>query len=445
MKIWRKMIVLFTIFMFTYPLVFAQTVIRGIVSDEDGIPLSGVNVIIEGTKMGTITDENGKFSISAEVSQKLMISFIGMKSQLVEIKDPSSLIEVTLQEDVALLEEVVVVGYGTQKKESLVGSIATAKGDDLKQGNISTMYDALTGVIPGVSVLSVSGVPGGNLETRGPFTPPDILIRGQTTWNNANPLILVDGVERQMNDLDISEIESVSVLKDASATAVFGVKGGNGVILITTKRGREGKARFNVEYELSYESPSKIIETGDVAEGAIARNIALERSRRFNPGLWNLYYADEEVNYFRTGEYPYAYQNLKWTDVLLKDFTPSSRVNVTVRGGTRQVKYFASAAYNHVGDILRSEDLGQGYLPSYSYDRLNIRSNFDFEISKTTKISANFAGIYGLQTTPPLHQATMLYLLHYLDNLVTFPYFNMKMECTEQRIHNSWPQTHTII
>jgi TonB-linked SusC/RagA family outer membrane protein len=403
MKRWQKLLALSVIFMFTCSLGFAQTPIKGKVIDEDGNPLPGVNIVIEGTTIGVVTNIDGLFNIRANTGQKLMVRFIGMKSQLIEIKNAETFINVTLVTEFTQLDELVVVGYGTQKKESIVGSIATAKAEDIKmQGNVSNMTDALTGIIPGLTVLSVSGMPGGDLESDTKiYTPSEILIRGKTTWNDAGPLILVDGVERLIGDVDINEVESVSVLKDASATAVFGVKGGNGVILITTKRGTEGKAQFSIEAEMSFETPSKYIETVDMAEASIARNIAIERTRRLNPGVWDLYYSDEEVNYFRTGKYPYAYQNLRWSDVLLKDFEMSHRVNMTVRGGTKKVKYFASASYNHVGDIMNSEDLGQGYIPSYSYDRLNIRSNFDFELTKTTKLQANFAAMFGLRSTPP--------------------------------------------
>lgn len=403
MKNWKKFIPLFTVLILTSSMVFAQVQIRGTVRDKDGIPLPGVDVIIEGTTTGTATDTNGQFTIKAAVGQQLSFRFIGMNTETVAVTDANQIINITLLDIETAIEEVVVIGYGTQKKQSLVGAIGTANATDLKtQGTVNNLTDALTGAIPGVSVLSVSGMPGGDYATGVKiYTPSEILIRGKTTWNNSAPLILVDGVERQMNDIDISEVESISVLKDASATAVFGVKGGNGVILITTKRGVAGKTTFNVEFENSFETPSKIIEAADVSEGAIARNYAIERIRRFNNGLWTeLYTSDKEIEYYRTGEYPYAYPNQDWHDIMLKDFAISNRANITARGGTERVKFFTSLSYNHVGDIFESYDVGQGYTPAYKFDRLNIRSNFDFEITKTTKLSANFYGMYGSQTSP---------------------------------------------
>ncbi len=403
MKNWQKLLALSTILLFTSTMVFAQVQISGKVSDKDGNPLPGVSVIIEGTTTGTTTGTDGRFTFQALVGQQLSFRFIGMKTEIIEVTGANQVINITLLDQDIALDDVIVIGYGTQKKQSVVGAIGNVKVDDLKkQGSVNNLTDALAGAIPGVSVLSISGMPGGDYATGiKVYTPSEILIRGKTTWNSSAPLILVDGVERQMNDIDISEVESISVLKDASATAVFGVKGGNGVILITSKRGAVGKTKFSLEFENSFETPSKVIEVADVAEGAIARNYAIERTRRFNNGLWSeLYASDKEIEYYRTGKYPYAYPNQDWHDIMLKDFGLSNRVNLTASGGTEKVKFFTSASYNHVGDIFESYDVGQGYTPSYTFDRLNIRSNFDFEISKTTKLEANFYGMFGSQTSP---------------------------------------------
>ncbi len=399
--------------------------IKGKVVDDSGAPVPGASILMRGTTNGTTTDSNGEFSLnSVPVGSFLDISFIGLKSKSVEVTRNTTFLNVTLETEVTQLQEMVVVGYGTQKKQSIVGAIGTAKAEDIKtQGNVSNFTDALTGLIPGVSVLSISGMPGGDDITAAAanlkvYTPSEILIRGKTTWNNAAPLILVDGVERTMNEVDINEVESVSVLKDASATAVFGVKGGNGVILITTKRGQEGKSKFGMEAEMSYESPSKIIEVADTWEGVVARNYALERIRRFNNGLWTeLYASDAEIEYYRTGKYPYAYASQDWHEIMLKDFAKTYRVNATANGGTKRAKYFASASYNHVGDLFDGQDVGTGYLPAYAYDRLNIRSNFDFEITKTTKLTANFAGMYGVETTPNRNAAALNGIFPVIMNL----------------------------
>ncbi len=402
MKNWQKLLFLLAIYLFTYSMVFAQDqLVRGKVIDISGNPLPGVNILIEGTTRGTVTDPDGFFSIQAEVGQKLMIRFVGMKNQVIEIQSNETFLNVTLEEEFQAIEELVVVGYGTQKKESVVGAIGTTRGEDLKvQGNVSNIRDALIGAIPGVSVLPSSGLAGGGDEAI--YRETEILIRGKTTWNDASPLILVDGVERDMNDIDINEVESISVLKDASATAVFGVKGGNGVILVTTKRGKTGKAKFNIEGEMSLESRSMIVESAGTVEGLLARNYAIERTRRFQSARsFNDLTPDEVIEYYRNGTYPYAFPDNDWLDILFKDFTKSYRLNAYVNGGTEKVKYFASVGYNHFDDLLNVKDVGQGYVPAFNYNRMNIRSNFDFTITPTTSLQANYSGIYSLQTTPP--------------------------------------------
>ena len=379
------------------------TVTGKVTDGATGELMPGVNVVVEGTTLGTMTSTDGSFTIDVPNEQAVLTySFIGYSAQNITVGKQRQL-NVVLNVESLVLEDVVVIGYGVQKKQSVVGAIGTVKVEDIKkQGNVTNMTDALTGVMTGLSVLSISGMPGGDFSSGTKiYSPSEILIRGKTTWNNSSPLILVDGVERQMNDIDISEVENISVLKDASATAVFGVKGGNGVILITTKRGTEGKTRFNIEAEMSFETPSKIIEPADTPDGVVARNYGIERTRRFNNGLWNeIYASDKEIEYYRTGQYPYAYPNNDWHDIMLKDFAKSYRINTTASGGTKRVKYFASASYNHAGDIFNTTDVGQGYVPAYSYDRFNIRSNFDFDITNTTKLSANYSGMYGLQTAP---------------------------------------------
>jgi TonB-linked SusC/RagA family outer membrane protein len=400
MKGWQRLLALLAIFMFTYSMVFAQVQIRGKVIDEDGKPLPGVNIVIEGTTRGAVTDLDGFFNIQAEAGQTLEIRFIGMKPQLIEIKSTDTFLDVTLEQEIQTLEEIVVVGYGTQKKESVVGAIGTAKGEDLKvQGNVSSLRDALTGAIPGMSILPTSGLAGGGDERI--YRETEILIRGKTTWNDASPLILVDGVERDMNDIDINEVESISVLKDASATAVFGVKGGNGVILITTKRGQTGKARFSIEGEMSLETPSRIVKGAGTVDGIVALNHAIERTRRIQGGPFNSYTADEVVEYYRKGTYPYAFPDNDWLGILFKDFAKSYRLNTSVTGGTEKVSYFASAGYNHFDDLLDVRDVGQGYKAAYDYDRLNIRSNFDFKITPSTSLQANYSGIHTMQSNPP--------------------------------------------
>ncbi len=213
-----------------------------------------------------------------------------------------------------------------------------------------------------------------------------------------------------MDDIDINDVESVSVLKDASATAVFGVKGGNGVVLITTKRGQEGKAKFTLEGEYSMESWARLWNRPICLDAIDGFNYAVERTRRIDQsGRLGNYYSDEVIGYFRDNTYPYAYPNNDWLDIAFKDFAQSYRVNGSVRGGTERLKYFATGGFNHVDDLFNGQDEGQGYQPGYNYDRINVRSNFDVKLTNTTKLKVNFYGIQTFQSSIPGYQVNGFY------------------------------------
>jgi TonB-linked SusC/RagA family outer membrane protein len=387
-----------------------QGLITGKVVDQSGALLPGVNVAVQGTTTGTITDPDGEFALPGiSIGDVIVFSFVGMETQTIEVTRLDQVMNVTLETSQIGLDEVVIIGYGEQKKESLVGAIGVAQSEDIRsQGNVSNLKDALTGVIPGMSVLTTSGLPGGG-DSR-IHRETELLIRGRTTWNDASPLILVDGVERAMDDIDINEVESISVLKDASATAVFGVKGGNGVILITTKRGELGKASFTIEGEYSMETWSKIVEPASLLDAIDAYNYAVERTRRIDQsGRLGNYYPDQVIGYYRDGTYPFAYPNNDWLDIAFKDFAQSYRINGSVRGGTDKLKYFATAGFNHMDDLFNGQDIGQGYQPGYNYDRINIRSNFDVQLTGTTNLKVNFYGIQTFQSSIPGYQVNGFY------------------------------------
>lgn len=387
-----------------------QGLISGTVLDETGELMPGVNVTVEGATIGTITNTEGKFALDGvSIGDIILFSFVGMEAQRLEVTRLDQVMTVYMKSSTVGLDEVVVVGYGEQKKESVVGAIGVAKGEDMRSnGNVSNLRDALTGVIPGMAVLATSGLPGGG-DSR-IWRETELLIRGKTTWNDASPLILVDGIEREMDDIDINDVESISVLKDASATAVFGVKGGNGVILITTKRGVAGKAQFTIEGEYSMESWSKIVEPADLVAATHAYNSAVERTRRIDQSsrLGN-YYSDQVIGYYRDNTYPFAYPNNDWLDIAFKDFAQSYRVNGSVRGGTETLKYFATAGFNHVDDIFNGQDIGQGYMPGQDYDRINMRSNFDLKLTGTTNLKVNLYGIQTFQKSIPSYQINGFY------------------------------------
>ncbi len=233
--------------------------VTGKVVDNLGEPIIGANVVVQGQTVGTITDIDGVFKLDVPKGAKLLISFIGYSSKTVEVKQSN--IEIVLDDDSQMLGEVEVVAYGVQKKVSVTGAISSVKGEELTKTPTGSISNMLSGQMAGLTTVQYSGEPGSDAA--------NIFVRGQATWNQSAPLIQVDGVERSMNDIDPNEIESISILKDASATAVFGVRGANGVVLITTKRGKEGKAK------ISFTTSSSIIARPKVLKWLILINMLL--------------------------------------------------------------------------------------------------------------------------------------------------------------------------
>src|SRR4030042_5343916 len=262
--------------------VFAQQghPVKGIVLDETQNPVVGATVVLmESKTVGTLTDLNGKFTLNIpDGNHILIVSFVGMESQEIDVQGKDSVM-VVLKETEIQLDEVVVVGYGKQNKKSVVGAISQTTGEVLERaGGVSNIGAALTGNIPGLITIQGTGEPGDE--------DPIIYIRGQGTWNYGNPLVLIDGIERSMEEVDFKSVESISVLKDASATAVFGVKGANGVILITTKRGSEGKVSIRVSSDIKMKIPSKLPGKLDAYDALKVRNLAIEREVNIDPAIF---------------------------------------------------------------------------------------------------------------------------------------------------------------
>jgi TonB-linked SusC/RagA family outer membrane protein len=378
----------------------AQQTVSGKVTDQAGAPLPGVSIVVKGTTIGTVTDVNGNFSLAKVGSESvLLFSFVGMKNEEIAVGN-KTVFNITMTEQSIGLEEVVAVGYGTQKKESVVGAIVQATNEELKRtGNVTDLRQALVGQLPGVVALTTSGEPGGILTGQ---SATNIFIRGQNTWNGGQPLVLVDGVERNMNNVDVNEVESISVLKDASATAVFGVKGANGVILITTKRGSEGKTKLNFNYTLTGSMLSKQPKKLDSYEAMMAKNEIIEREGVLNQPSWSAYVPYEIVTRYKlpqTAEYAQIYPNVDWEDAMFKDMGLSHRLTLSAQGGSKAVQYFGSLAYVHEGDMFTDYDNDKGYDPNYNFDRFNFRSNIDIKLTSTTKFKLSLAGYYSQKNT----------------------------------------------
>jgi len=382
--------------LFMCSIFYGQTnTVSGKTIDETGLPLPGVSLIVEGTKNGAVTDFDGNYKIKANINDILIFSYVGFITQKVRVNGKT--LNVSMKNNVAALTEVIVVGYGTQKKETVVGAIGQLSGSELtKRGNLTNMTDALSGSIAGVTVLSSSGIPGGAID--GNYNESQILIRGKGTWNNASPLILVDGVERTFNDIEPNDVKTITVLKDASATSIFGVKGGNGVILITTKRGTKSDAQFKIDANVSFKSISRVPRTLEAYAASKAKNYAIINGLPVRPTDWVGFKSDQELEYYRNGQYPDAYANRDWTESMLEDYAITSKITASVSGGNDFVKYFGSLGYITDGDILKTSNIGQGYDPDFKYDRFNFRTNLDFALTKTTKLEVNLNGYYGTQS-----------------------------------------------
>lgn len=373
--------------------------VSGVVTDSNGAPIPGVSVVLKGTHQGTVTNIDGVFNLPAPATSTLVFSFVGMKTQEVALGNKTK-INITLLEETVGIEEVVAVGYGVQKKESIVGSIGQASNEELRRsGNSTDLTESLVGQIPGMVALTSSGEPGGILTGE---SATNIYIRGQNTWNGGQPLILVDGVERNMNNVDVNEVESVSVLKDASATAVFGVKGANGVILITTKRGQEGKTKLNFNYTATGKMLSKQPDKLDSYAAMMAKNEIIEREGVLNESSWGAYVPYEIVRRYQmpqSAEYAEIYPNVDWEEAMFKDIGFSHRMTLNARGGSKALQYFGALAYLHEGDMFKDYDNYKGYEPNYNYDRFNFRSNIDIALTKTTKFKLNLSGYYSQKNT----------------------------------------------
>ena len=395
----RKFALLLFLTMLSFDLL-AQVVVTGTVTDEDGNTLPGVNVFEKGTANGTISDLDGKYRLSVQNGGTLVFSFVGYDNQEFVVSGTKS-INVVLKENSKEIEEVVVVGYGQQRKASVVGAIAQTSGKTLERAaGISDLGSALTGNLPGVVTETSTGMPGQE-EAK-------ITIRGAASWNNTDPLVLVDGIERPMSSVDVSSVQSISVLKDASATAVYGVKGANGVILITTKRGSEGKAQINVTATTTIKTVSKLPGKYDSYDSYMYRNLAVEHELNLQPESFNLIRTQSFINNYRNQSgkdelgnlISERYPNVDWQDEIFKTHAMSYNASLNISGGNKFVRYFTAVDWANEGDMMNVFDNGRGYKGGYGYNRFNVRSNLDFQLTKTTLFKVNLAGSLGVRKTP---------------------------------------------
>ena len=353
----------------------AQQKISGTVIDSYGEAVIGAGVFQKDTNNGTVTDVDGKFSLTVPGGSTVVVSCIGYKDYEFRI-DSKSVYAITLQEDTEALEAVEVVAYGTQKKVTVTGALSSVKSEDILRTPISSVNNVLAGQLSGVTTIQYSGEPGSDAAT--------VFVRGKGTWSDSSPLIQVDGVERSMSDINPEEIESITVLKDASATAVFGVRGANGVVLITTKRGAEGKAKISVNTSFSLVTPTDLVKQANSYDYALFYN-----QMRANDGT-EAVFSDEVIQKFKDQSDPIRFPSIQWTDYMMKKLTTQSNHSVNISGGTKKVKYFVSAGYMNQGGLF--EEFDSPYNFGYQYERFNYRGNLDVNVTNTTKISFDISG-----------------------------------------------------
>ncbi|MDM8325663.1 SusC/RagA family TonB-linked outer membrane protein [Bacteroides gallinaceum] len=354
-----------------------RTITGTVVTGDTNEPAVGATVYLRNSTTGTITDTDGKFSITVEgLGGVLDFSYIGYKSQEVALVGQTS-INVTLQPDNEVLDEVVVVGYGSQRKESVVGAISTLDVTKLivPTSNLST---ALAGQLSGIVAMSRSGEPGKN-------SAADFYIRGVSSFTgNTSPLVLVDGVERDLDLVDTEDIASFSILKDASASAVYGVRGANGVILITTKKGAVGKPQVNVRTEFGFTQPTKKPKMVNSAQWAELYNEAYSTN----------YYSAEDIEMYRSGADPDLYPNVDWFDTMFNNMAANQRVNLNITGGSDIVRYYVAGSFYNESSIYKNAGNIYGYDSSIRYNKFNFRANVDLNLTKSTVINLNLANIY---------------------------------------------------
>ena len=375
---------------------FAQNLrVQGKVLDELGEGLIGAGVVIQGTRTGTITDMDGNFVLpSVPSGATLEISCVGYTTLVIQVTGQT--ITVTMEPDTSALEEAVVVAYGQQKKVTITGAVSAINGEGLLKAPVANVANALQGNLPGVSAVQASGMPGAD--------EPVIRIRGIGSLNSAEPLVLVDGVERSFSQLDANEIESISVLKDASATAVFGVRGANGVILVTTKRGTAGKASVTASASAAVQTISKFVEFADsYTYGQMWNYTAITDALPMSqwPGSrvisdytpyadYGIRFSQDVMEHFRTGDMPRTFPNMDWIKYIMNDSAWQEQANVNVNGGTERVRYFVSAGFLNQDSLFKT--FSDNKNETFDFQRLNYRANLDIDVSKRSQLSLTLGG-----------------------------------------------------
>ena len=376
----KRLIFLFALFV-SFSVLYAQEKsITGRVTDDNNEPIPGANVVFKGTTTGTVTDFDGKFRIKVSgTSKTLVFTFIGFDPKEVDVAN-KTILDVQLKMSTVGLQEVVAVGYGVQKKATITGAISSVKGAELVRSPLPNLSSAVVGRVPGLLSVQRSGQPGNDETT--------LRIRGIGTLDNANasPLVLVDGVERPFSQIEPNDIESISILKDASSTAVYGIRGANGVILITTTRGKEGPAKVTYSGNFSLQVPTRLPK---FLNGYDFSRMQLEAQLNDTPTATPMFTA-AELEKFKDGSDRLFYPSTDWFDLMMKKSAPQTQHNVNISGGTSVARYYVSLSYLNQGGLWK--EFNTDYSNNDQFKRYNFRSNLDLDITQTTKATISVGG-----------------------------------------------------
>ena len=365
----------------------AEATIKGKVTDgatAEGLP--GVNIVVKGTQKGTATDVDGNFIIQVpDKSVTLVFSFVGYERQEIPVSSKSE-INVTLISDNKSLDEVIVVGFGTQKKINATGAISTIGTKELIQSPVANISNSLVGRLPGLFATQSGGEPGNDGSK--------IRIRGVGTFSgNTDPLALVDGIQvDNYNNIDPNEIESVTILKDASSTAVYGIRGANGVLIITTKRGKVGPPKISYTFNQGFNSFTDMREMMNSADYATNFNEAIKADSYTTGTVYTPRYSAEDIELYKNGQDPVFHPNMNWPDVMFRKTSKQSQHNVSISGGQKKVRYFVSAGlFNQEGLFKDTKEVTDAFSPQSIFRRYNIRSNFNFDLTQRLKMSLDLS------------------------------------------------------
>ncbi len=374
----KRLILLFISIQF-FAFAFGQQIqLKGKVSSTSGESLSDITVSVEGTTNGTITDINGDYALSVNTGDKVSFSLIGFKKQTIAIAN-QKVLNVVLASDQTDLDEVVVVGFGKVKKLTLTGAVSGISAKEIQNIPTSSVQNALYGKLPGFFAQQRSGQPGKDAS--------DFFIRGVSSLNDGGnqPLIIVDDVQYsydQLQQINVNEIESISILKDASTTAIYGIKGANGVLVVKTRRGTEGAPQISVRVEGGLTMPVRTPKFLNAYDAATLVNEAYE-----NDGLESQKpFTDEDLRLYRTGEDPYGHPNVDWYNEIFRKTATQQNVNMDISGGTKRLRYFVTGGFFSQGGLTKSfKDPSEEVNTDYFYRRFNFRTNLDFDVTTTTK------------------------------------------------------------